>query len=185
MAIAWITELRNNHPTATLSILVDDGRHPSVDDVEYDRNSWINIAPRRGNDDPTIVKPSNLAVPWSFGGANKMLLRVETTGGRNTASAEIRGTDGWDYIVLRDVELNELKSIEAGSLGDAPGVNHSKWAISLHENGVIEWHLWDRQGARRADILNAVNEAGSFFMVILPEMIKTAGSIAELAAKAA
>lgn len=181
MAIAWVSEIRNNHPTAALSVRLDDGRHPMVNGVTYDRDQWLDVGPRRGQDDPSIVRPENMAVPWSYGGANKMLLRVKSIGGQNTVSAEIRGTDAWDYIVFRDIELTELKSLEAGSLGDAPGVNHSWWSVCLHDNGIIEWHLMDRQGARRDDIVNALGKAGSFFIQILPDLIKMETEMAKLA----
>ncbi|GJI93887.1 hypothetical protein RugamoR57_06050 [Duganella caerulea] len=180
MAIAWIREIRNHHTNGKIRIkMIDDGRHPSYNGVTYGKDDWMVIPPCRSADSPVVANPENMAVPWGYGGKQRLIIQVEVDGVKNTVSAEIRGNNAWDYVVLRDHELTEIGETEVGSLGDAPGVNHSWWALVLHANGRLEWHLFERQGLARDDLLTIVNGAGSFFIDMLPHV---AGAV-DVAAK--
>lgn len=178
MAIAWIREIRNCHPNGKIRVKVlDDGRHPSLNGVTYSKDDWMVVPPGRSKNDPSIVTPDNMAVPWSYGGKQRVLIQVEVNGVTSSVSAEIRGANAWDFIVLRDGELTQMAEIDAGSLGDAPGINHSWWGLVLHEDGRLEWHLFEKQGMNRNDVLNVLNEAGSLFINMLPGIVGAAATI--------
>ena len=185
MAIAWITEVRNCSTSATLRICaMDDGRHPELNNVTYYKDDWMLVSPTANSSSPRTIKPSNLAVPWSYGGKQRLVMRVSCDGIEKTLSAEVRGENGWDYLVIRDEALNIITQTEIGSLGDAPGVNHSHWALVLHEDGKLEWHLFERQGLRRDDLLNIVGSVGNFYLDLfikvrdsLPELISIAATL--------
>lgn len=182
MAMAWIREIRNHHPNGSLRVRVNDnGRHPSLNGKTFQREEWMNIPPGSENN-PSSISPQNMAAPWSYGGSQRMIVETVVDGVTRIVSFEIRGKSGWDYLVLRDAQLKEVREIEVGSLGDAPGVNHSWWALVLHSDGNLEWHLFERQGLPRAELLDIVNKAGSFIIEFVPKII---GVIAEGAAEGA
>lgn len=173
MAIAFIREIRNHCPNSKLRIRVqDDGRHPSLNGVTYGKEDWMSISNAKSANNPTVVEPDNMGIPWSYGGKQRLIIQTEINGVVKNISAEIRGRDAWDFMLLRDNELQEIGETEVGSLGDAPGVNHSWWGLVLHSNGKLEFHLFERQGLRRDDLLSIVNAAGSIFIDLLPEVIK-------------
>lgn len=177
MAIAFIREIVNLNPDVTLRVRVmDDNRHPVLQGVQYSKDDWMQINRPPSPNAPTVVTPDNMAVPWSYGGKQRLYIQTVTTGGVvKNVTAEIHGENAWDYMVLRDNSLAEIGRTEIGSLGDAPGVNHSYWAIVLLEDGRLEWRLFERQGLRREDLVNIVTEAGKFLMDIYPTLIdKTA-----------
>ena len=137
--------------------------------------------PAGSENEPSIVCPENMAAPWSFGGSQKLIIETVVNGVTRIVSAEVRGKSGWDYLVLRDKHLDEIGETEIGSLGDAPGTNHSWWALVLHGDGRIEWKLFERQGLPRQELVNIVNQAGSFIIKFVPAL---AGAITEGAVKA-
>ncbi|MBV8045678.1 MAG: hypothetical protein JO171_00880 [Paludibacterium sp.] len=179
MAIAFIREIVNMNPDVTLRIRVmDDNRHPTWQGVEYGKEDWLQINRPPSANVPTVVTPDNMAVPWSYGGKQRMYIQTVTTGGIvKNISAEVRGENAWDYMVLRDNALAEIGQTEIGSLGDAPGVNHSWWAIVLQEDGRLEWRLFERQGLRRDDLINIVTETGKFLIDVFPTVIDKAAQI--------
>jgi len=181
MAIAWIREIRNCHPNGKIRIKqMDDGRHPSWNGVTYAKDEWLVVPPSASKSNPSVATPDNMAVPWSYGGKQRLVIQVEVNGVVNSVSAEIRGENAWDFIVLRDNELTQMTQMDAGSLGDAPGVNHSWWGLVLHENGQLEWHLFERQGMTQAGILNVLNGAGSLFIEMLPGVVGAVATVAPL-----
>ncbi|WP_028454412.1 hypothetical protein [Chitinilyticum litopenaei] len=167
MAIAWIKEVRNYHPTATLSLRCEDGRHPTLgegaDRKEYGRDDTISVLPAKSSSEPTILKADNFAIPWSFNFSNRLRMSTEINKQKVEATAEIRGESAWDFILIRDHEMREIEKIDAGSCGDAPGVNHSWWILSLHSDGDIEFHCLERQGLLQDEAMNL----GRFFLSFL------------------
>lgn len=175
MAIAFIRELRNHHAHGSLRIRVqDNNRHPRVDGVEYGADKWLDVKAPDSEGGYTSKLPDNMAVPWSYGGAQRLYIECTVNGKVRTMSAEISGDGGWDYIVLRDHELRQIGRMEIGSLGDAPGVNHSWWAVVLHANGRLEWVLFERQGARRDDLVQAGAALGKVVLDLVLEAEKAA-----------
>ncbi|WP_028454413.1 hypothetical protein [Chitinilyticum litopenaei] len=145
MAIAWIKEIHNYHPNTTLAFQIEDSRIPSIDNKESK-----SFELPQGQ--LTADKLSNFAVPWSFAGNQHLKITVKGAQ-TDTFYVEIRGRSGWDYLVFRDAEFRECGEVELGSQGDAPGVNHSWWAICLHSDGKLEWHALERQGLQRDEAL--------------------------------
>lgn len=171
MAIAWIKEIRNYHPKGSLEITCDDGgRHPRIGDKEYGRDEAIVVNAKPADKDYSSVKPENLAVPWSFNLANKLRINTNVEGLKGSATVEIRGESGWDYMVIRDEEMREMEHIDAGSQGDAPGVNHSWWVLSLHSDGDVEFHSIERQGVLRDEALSL----GLFFINFTVDLTNSA-----------
>ncbi len=185
MAVAFIREIVNLNPDITLRIRVmDNNRHPAWQGVQYSTEDWLQINRPASSAVPVVVRPDNMAVPWSYGGIQRLYIQTVTTGGLvKNITAEIHGENAWDYMVLRDHSLAEIGKTEIGSLGDAPGVNHSWWAIVLLEDGRLEWRLFERQGMHRDDLVNIVKETGKFLIDIYPTLIdKTAELLPMIAA---
>lgn len=184
MAMAWIREIRNHRPNSTLRVRVfDNGRHPSLGGKTYGNDEWM-IIPAGSENQPTIVCPENMGVPWSYGGAQRMIIETEIDGVTKSISAEVRGDSGWDYLVLRDGQLNQFAATEIGSLGYAPGINHSWWGVVLHSDGKLEWHLFERQGLRRDDLVDIVKQTGGFIIDLVPQVMEAVarGAVEALAA---
>lgn len=182
MAIAWIKEIHNFNPKAKLSIrCLDNGRHPKVGSTIYNQDDWIVIdgSQVQAGDKSVRVVPENLAVPWSFGGVQRLEIKVEQDGVTNVVTAEIRGRSGWDYILFRDKEFREAGEVDAGSLGDAPGTNHSWWVLALHSDGKLEWHCLERQGLKRDEAL----ALGRFFLEFTQKALDLAVGGAEAIVK--
>lgn len=179
MAIAFIRELRNASKTLQLRVQVaDNNRHPSVNGKTYGKSEWLDIPPCSDPMQPTIVSPSNMAVPWSYGGEQRLMVQVVSDQSISKVfSMEIRGRDAWDFIVIRDHNLKELAEIEIGSLGDAPGVNHSWMGLVLTDDGRVTLETFDRQGARRDDLIavgKALGALGKLTIDMLPKMAEVA-----------
>jgi len=184
MAVAFIREIVNLNPDITLRIRVmDNNRHPAWQGVQYSTEDWLQINRPASSAVPVVVRPDNMAVPWSYGGIQRLYIQTVTTGGLvKNITAEIHGENAWDYMVLRDNSLAEIGKTEIGSLGDAPGVNHSWWAIVLLEDGRLEWRLFERQGMHRDDLVNIVNGAGKFLIDIYPTLIEKGAELLPLIA---
>lgn len=184
MAIAFIREIVNMNPDITLRVRVaDNNRHPVWQGVEYGKEDWLQINRPPTAEMPTVVTPENMAVPWSYGGKQRLYIQTITAGGvAKTITAEIHGENAWDYMVLRDNSLAEFGKIEIGSLGDAPGVNHSWWAIVLLEDGRLEWRLFERQGVPRDDLVHIFEEGGKFLINVFPTLIEKGAELLPLIA---
>ncbi|MBC7908623.1 MAG: hypothetical protein H7Y60_17985 [Rhodospirillaceae bacterium] len=160
MAMFWIKEIRNYHPTGTISLRCDDGgRLPKLDGKIYGRDEWLQLPAPKTGEMYSSIRPENLAVPWSYGFSQKMVLKSDVKGSPTT-TLEIRGEGGWDYLVVRDDETREIGQVEVGTLGDAPGVNHSWWVLALHSDGDLKFHCTERQGLTRDEAL----AFGTFFI---------------------
>jgi hypothetical protein len=156
MAIAWIKEIHNFNPKAKLKVrCLDNNRHPQIGGKEYGKDDWIELdgAKIATGSRSVSVTADNLAVPWSFGGDQRLEMMIELDGVTRYVSAEIRGRSGWDYVLFRDQEFRESGEVDVGSLGDAPGTNHSWWIMALHSDGKLEWHCTERQGLKREEAI--------------------------------
>lgn len=169
MAIVWIKEIHNYHPTGKLKLTInDDGRIPRLDGKD--------VKEITANAKETKT-PENLAVPWSYLGKNSLSIEVEIDGRTSIVYAEIRNRSGWDYILFRDKESRESGEVDAGSLGDAPSINHSWWAITLHSDGQLQWHVIERQGLKHDEALAFGRFALEFSKEVIDIGVKVVGLI--------
>jgi hypothetical protein len=174
--MCWIEQVINYHPTGTLRFQVHDfGRHPTVKDdgKELGPDDWCTVAPGK------TVNLENCGVPW---GGNQQALRVEADvdGKKGTVQFDIVNQDAWDFIRIRDEEYREHGRAEVGSLGNAPGINHSAWRLVLHSDGKVDLHCEWRQGLTRegAKELGAVAlEIGGMAVSLGGSGIGLAGSL--------
>ncbi|MBC7908622.1 MAG: hypothetical protein H7Y60_17980 [Rhodospirillaceae bacterium] len=183
MAVAWIKQISVFNPNVKLSVrCLDNNRHPKVNGTEYGRDSWFVVDGSQvtAGSKGVVVSPDNLAIPWSYGGDQRLEFKLEEAGAETRfASAEIRGRSGWDYIVFRDKEFRESGEVDVGTLGDAPGINHSNWILSVHSDGKLEWHCSERQGLKRDDAV----ALGRFILDFTSKAVGTAIDVAETVVK--
>lgn len=145
MAICFITHVNNYHSSEILRFRVRDyGRHPKVENTGHvmGADEWMDVLPGQE------LEFSNFGIPWNM---NNQHLTIEWTkeNGRVIAGKGyfvVGNIEGWDYVHIRDAEHREIRTIEVGSLGDAPGINYSTWRLALHSNGLPELTCTGRDG---------------------------------------
>lgn len=160
MAICWIEQVVNEHPTGLLKFRCHDrNRHPRSKDTGQEV----------GLDDIVVVQPGqtlnfeNFAVPWPI--VEGQALYVSSVIGNKRGEVRLtvhQGTgerDAWDWVHVHDANGKELGLIDAGSLGDVPGTNHSVWHLRLEVDGSINLYQVWKQGLtqKEAKVLVAVS----------------------------
>lgn len=178
MAMCWIEQAINHHPNGFLKFQVHDfGRSPTVkainrrvldkgpsslaaalklptiwgainftgldDDNRLGPDAWYSVRPGQ------TVDLENCGIPW---GGNQQALWVSPilwNGKPVKIQFDIVSQGAWDFIRIRDEDGREHGRAEVGSLGNAPGINHSTWQLVLHSDGKLELHCKWRQGLTR------------------------------------
>jgi hypothetical protein len=64
---------------------------------------------------------------------------------------DISPNSGWDYIRTRDEQGTILGRLDAGSLGSAPGINHSGFELVLRNDGKLSLNQIWRQSLTKED----------------------------------
>lgn len=154
MAMAWIEQLINFHPTAPLCVMLNDSRTPRLSSPLVRADESIELQPKKRYHigSGQIVKAQNFAFPWKEGG---QYLEVKSSDDVEFGSRYyIDSRNSWDYLFATDLDNQPVgPAVDVGSMGDAPGVNHSGWVLVQTQAGDIAlFNTW-RQGAVRDNIL--------------------------------
>lgn len=176
MAMCWIEQVINYHPTGTLRFQVHDfGRSPTVKDngKQLGPDDWFSVAPGK------TANLENCGIPW--GGKEQALwVEADVDGKKAKVQFDIVNQDAWDYIRIRDGEFREHGRAEVGSMGNAPGLNHSAWRLVLHSDGKVELHCEWRQGLTKqgaAELGAVALQIGNMVVALAGAGIGAGGSI--------
>lgn len=155
MAMCWIMGIINEHPTHTLRVRCEDhGRNPKIRNRRYGPNETFELPPGQRVEASEV---DNFAIPWNNDKGQRVLLQFGPAGGpQETLQVDVTGRQAWDWVRLRNGSGDVLGEFEVGSLGNAPGINHSGWKIYLGADGKLALKNEYRQGASRDDLLGAL-----------------------------
>jgi hypothetical protein len=157
MAMCWIQGIFNHHPTRALRVrCLDRGRNPTIGGKKYGADDWFELAPGGRVESSQI---DNLAVPWNNEKAQRLVLSWgPASDPKESLQLDVIGQKAWDWLRMRDGFDAVVGEFEVGSLGDAPGINHSGWTIHLEPTS-LRFRNEFRQGLKRDDLLWPLGEA--------------------------
>lgn len=150
MAICWIERVVNAHPTGTLEVqCYDFDRHPQdkTTGQVFRENDVITLKPGEQRDF------SNFAVPWGLTREQCLLVSTRLGNRLSRVKLDIITDEAWDYVRQRIETGEEAGRVEAGSMGDLSGTNHSGWHLRLERSGHVNLHREWRQGTSRRDAI--------------------------------
>lgn len=168
MAVCYIDNIINKNPT--LDLRVTFRRAPDHGTVKVRFAGKRNELGQQGPDGPEFVLGEVVEIPpgeellcqglgFPWGDEYHITGTVESKRlGRsnvNRFSVNTRSDTLWDYIFHRvNGTLNQ--QVEAGSLGNVPGINHSHWEMCLEDNGYVVLRCRQRDGLSHKEAVSLI-----------------------------
>lgn len=184
MAICFIENVVNDHPTGTLTFQLHDfDQRPKDKATGHEVQRDTSIVIPRGEE----REYQDLMIPWDNARDQHLLVIAEFNGKRIEHRFKIyaRPETAWDYVHHFNARGELVAWVEAGTQGNAQGINWSGWELWLDSRGKVALRRKWRQGLSHKDaVLLGLGIAGGV-VVLSGVVLAGIGGIAGVVAGAA
>lgn len=166
MAVCFIENIINDHPTLDLRIAfyaAGGGPGPLVTfvgepdlGVRAPRGLPFNLGPIQTiPPGETLSCGQNLRIPWGDHFYVSAIVESKRSGQSVAHRFNVSPKDSWDHVFHR-VNGQVTDIVEAGTVGEVPGINHSAWDLCLDNTGRVLLKCKRRDGLSIKDTVTLV-----------------------------